>query len=320
MDSLTKTKIRNIDEARVRRLLKFPKAFDAIQQSYALFSDGKSTTPLTTAMRINGGMFFCFSSHLHGSRFFISKLATFYPSNREKGLPSIQPRILVFDSAEGRLLAEIEARYFAAIRTAISSAVGVSNLLPKLPIRLAILGSGVQAESHAVVLTSLFNSLKEMRVYSPTLARRKDFVERMQKKLKGVAVTDCETAELAIADADVIACVTDSKVPVFSSYTVKEGALILSVGSMGKEMQEIPDETMEKSLVVVDSVNEISNYGEIAGPRLRRYTITIAGEIGEIISGKKQLEQENKIIVFKHHGLPVTDAALAELLYLESEI
>ena len=86
-----------INEETVERNTDFKKAYEAIKNSYALFSGGKSTTPKTLSMKVNNGMFFCFPSYLNNRKIFISKLATFYPKNRLKNLPSIQPYISIFD-------------------------------------------------------------------------------------------------------------------------------------------------------------------------------------------------------------------------------
>ncbi|HCU31140.1 TPA: hypothetical protein DIC21_00150 [Candidatus Uhrbacteria bacterium] len=308
-----------INEETVERNTDFKKAYEAIKNSYALFSGGKSTTPKTLSMKVNNGMFFCFPSYLNNRKIFISKLATFYPKNRLKNLPSIQPYISIFDSNNGTLLAVISARYFAGVRTATTSAVGAKYLLGKNPKIMAIIGSGVQAKFHALVFSKIFKSIKEIKIYSPDKKHLKKFVRENQKILKNLKLEIAKTSEQATQDADIIACVTNSPKPVISNSAVKPGACVLAVGSMGKEMQEIPDELMARAAVVVDSRQQIDEYGEIAGPESRGKKIKLIGELGEFILKNKKLNQKNKITVFKHHGLPVTDSALAEIILKKYE-
>lgn len=305
-----------VDEEQVKRMVDTPNAFKSIENSYKLFSSGKTITPKTISMKINKGMFFAFPSFLNGHKYFISKLATFFPENRKKGLPSIQPNIFIYDSSNGSLVGIISARYFAGVRTALTSAVGVKYLATTKPKKLAIIGSGVQAGFHAVVLSELFSSIKEIFVFSPDKKHRDLFVNNIKKKIKDIKISSATSSDEAVVQADIIACVTDSARPVFRNDKVKQGACILAVGSMGKDMQEVPDETMENSLVVVDSMQQISEYGEIEGPKLRGKNIQLVGEIGNIILGKNKIIK-GRTVVFKHHGLPVTDAALAESIFIK---
>jgi len=83
---------------------------------------------------------------------------------------------------------------------------------------------------------------------------------------------------------------------------------------MGPTMQEIPDELMAEAFFIVDSAAEAETYGEVLGPRTRGYTVRIAGEVGEVLAERLTIPTSG-LTVFKHHGLPVTDAALAEALH-----
>lgn len=300
-----------IAESQVQKFVDLKQGYKAIEKSYQLFSAGKTTTPKTIAMKINDGMFFAFPSFLNGHKYFICKLATFYSKNRAQGLPSIQPNIFVYDSHNGSLVGIISARYFAGVRTAITSAVGVKYLAIKNPRKLAIIGSGVQARSHALVLSALFPSIKNIVVFSPDAKNREKFVSDVKAKIKSSKLIAEKTSGAAVRDADIIACVTDSPRPVFDGRDIKPGVCILAVGSMGKEMQEVSDEVMENALVVVDSLQQVGEYGEIEGPKMRGKQITVLGEIGNVIT-KKDESARGKTVVFKHHGLPVTDVALAE--------
>ena len=303
-----------ITEKEVEKNINLDEAFKFIEKSYADFSAGKTVTPATTSMEVNDGMFYSFPSYIMGRKVFISKQATDFRNNKQYDLPSVHPYILVFNSKTGVLESIIEGRYFAAIRTALSSAVGVKYLCEK-PLKLAILGSGVQGKSHALVLSQLFPTIKEISIFSPTKQHRENGVNELQKKLKMVKVVCAGSSKEAVKDADVIVCATTSKVPVFDDKDVKKDVLVLGVGAM-KNDQEIPAETMGEALVVVDAEKNISMYDEIKIAKEKKSTINIVGEIGDVINRKKAIIKNRKI-VFKHHGLPVTDAALAESILLK---
>jgi len=207
----------------------------------------------------------------------------------------------------------IEGRYFAAVRTALSSAVGVKHLGDN-PRKIAIFGSGVQGESHAKILPTLFKSIKEVSIYSPTKKHRDELVKLLKKNLKDIKVTSAKNSKIAVKDADVIVCATSSKIPVFDNKDIKKKVLIIGVGGM-KGDQEIPAQAVRESMIVVDSEKNIPMYDELAKAENGGHKLKMSGEIGKVILTKPTLE--NKKIVFKHHGLPVTDAALAESILAE---
>ncbi|MBS3123244.1 ornithine cyclodeaminase family protein [Candidatus Woesearchaeota archaeon] len=297
-----------ITEKEVEKSINLEEAFKFIEKSYADFSDGKTVTPATTSMEVNDGMFYSFPSFIKGRKVFISKQATDFRNNKKYGLPSVHPYILVFDSKTGILESIIEGRYFAAIRTSLSSAVGIKHFSEK-PVKLAILGTGVQGKTHAIVLSSLFKSIKEISVYSPTKKHRESCVKELKKKLK-VKLLCAESSEEAVKGADIIICATTSSKPVFDNKDVKNDVLVVGVGAM-KNDQEIPAETMGEALVVVDAEKNIPMYDEIKIAKEKKFSVNVVGEMGEVINRKKSMIKGRKI-VFKHHGLPVTDAALAE--------
>ena len=87
--------------------------------------------------------------------------------------------------------------------------------------------------------------------------------------------------------------------------------MIIGVGAM-KNDQEIPTQTIKEAIIIVDTEKNIDKYDELTKPMQEGYKLKIKGEIGRAVLQKIKLN--NQKIVFKHHGLPVTDAALAETL------
>ncbi len=297
-----------ISEKQVKESIDLEKAFAAIEKSYQDYSSGRTQIPETTSMSVNDGMFYSFPAYLQESPIFISKQATDYRRNREKGLPTVHPYILVFDSKTGILNSIIEARHFAAIRTSLSSAVGVKHLARKKNI-LAIFGSGVQGKAHARILTKLFPEIKEVRMHSPT----REHLEASVSELAGeIKITAAKSAKEAVLGADIIVTATTSSNPVFDAKDVSEHALIIGVGAMKKD-QEVPEGTVGNAQVIVDSEQNIPMYDEIKLAKGEGYDLGSIVELGQTISDPSLVGAEG-VIVFKHHGPPATDAALAETI------
>ena len=78
-----------------------------------------------------------------------AKLVTVFGSNPAVGLPTHLATIVLLDSMTGELLAVMDGRYITEARTAAVSAVSTKLLAREGAGVLAMIGSGVQARSHA---------------------------------------------------------------------------------------------------------------------------------------------------------------------------
>ena len=98
-----------------------------------------------------------------------AKLVTFYPNNQ--GIPTHHAMILLFRPETGEPLVTMDGRLITEMRTAAVSAVATDHLARADTSVLAILGSGVQAQSHLEALR-IVRKFREVRVWSPRHARR----------------------------------------------------------------------------------------------------------------------------------------------------
>jgi ornithine cyclodeaminase/alanine dehydrogenase len=78
-----------------------------------------------------------------------------YPGNRSHGLPAINGLVVLNDPETGLPLWIMDAARITAVRTAAVSGVGIRLFQPAVVRRVAILGAGVQAASHADLLRDL---------------------------------------------------------------------------------------------------------------------------------------------------------------------
>jgi ornithine cyclodeaminase len=122
-------------------------------------------------------------------------------------------------------------------------------------------------------------------------------------------------SEEAVKAADVISTATTSSVPVFDDDHLKAGVHINAVGSYTPEMQEIPEKTVMRAKIVVDSLTaSLEEAGDIIRP-LRKNTISqshIQGELGEVASARLIIRKtQEDITLFKSVGLAIQDVAVA---------
>lgn len=78
----------------------------------------------------------------------ITKLISFIPGNAQRGLPTIQGDIVVFDVQTGQRIALLDGPTVTARRTAAVSLLAAQKLAPRRDGPLLIVGAGVQGHAH----------------------------------------------------------------------------------------------------------------------------------------------------------------------------
>jgi thiomorpholine-carboxylate dehydrogenase len=169
------------------------------------------------------------------------------------------------------------------------------------PKRLAILGSGALARSHALALATVV-PLRDVRVWSPTRAN----AERCAADIGAHA---SPTAEAAVKDADIVVTVTNSSTPVLMGRWLKPGALVHAVGAPRPTWRELDDEAMGNYLIADNRHAAENESGDVILSGAR-----VACDIGEVLSGKAQVPAGTTVI-FKALGQAVEDAVAARIVY-----
>src|SRR5713101_9970054 len=156
-----------LDEEQVRKHLRMEELIPAIQKALIDFSAGKVTQPVRSVISADPpGGFFGMMPALTPEGLGI-KIVTFYAANAERGIPTHMATIFLVDPKTGAPLAVMDGRLITEMRTAAVSAAATKLLASRDANVLAILGSGVQARSHAEALR-LVRNFEEIRVWGPT--------------------------------------------------------------------------------------------------------------------------------------------------------
>jgi ornithine cyclodeaminase/alanine dehydrogenase-like protein (mu-crystallin family) len=264
------------------------------------FSSGKVTQPVRSVINVDPpGGFLGLMPALTPDGLGL-KAVTFYPSNAERGIPTHMATIFLVDPETGTPLAIMDGRLITEMRTAAVSAAATKLLAVPDSKILAILGSGVQARSHAEALR-LVRNFEEIRVGSPTGEHAKQFAE----EVGGTAVS----AEEAVRGADVVVTATNSKTPVLKGSWLKPGCHINAVGACRPDWRELDDEAMANVVFVDSREGAIKESGDIILSRAKIYA-----ELGEALAGKVP-PRTKEITIFKSLGMAVEDIAAAMLVY-----
>jgi ornithine cyclodeaminase len=120
--------------------------------------------------------------------------------------------VVLFEPETGAPVSMVHAGAITAIRTAAASAVATAALARPDACRLAIIGRGEQADSHARAIAKV-RYLESIAVWDRSPGRARAFAERMQGELT-IPTAAAGTVEEAVGQADVIRTVTSATEPV----------------------------------------------------------------------------------------------------------
>jgi thiomorpholine-carboxylate dehydrogenase len=289
-----------LNEEQVRQHLQMADLIPAMEEALIDFSTGKVTQPVRSVIKVDPpGGFLGLMPALTPEGLGL-KAVTFYPSNAERGIPTHMATIFLVDPETGTPLAIMDGRLITEMRTAAVSAVATRLLAAPDSKILAILGSGVQARSHAEAL-GLVRQFEEIRVWSPTKEHAKQFAE----EIGGTAVS----AEEAVRGADVVVTATSSKTPVLKGSWLKSGCHVNAVGASRPDWREQDDEVMRNVVFVDSREGALKESGDVILSGAKIYA-----ELGEALAGKIP-SRTNETTVFKSLGMAVEDISAAMLVY-----
>jgi alanine dehydrogenase len=188
---------------------------------------------------------------LPSGRYFGAKLmgmSTTAPS------PGVEYVVVLYDRETSRIAAFVDAHHVTAYRTAATSAAALHRLAPPGPMRLAVLGSGLEASMHVRAFRAV-RDVEQLAVYSPRLERRSAFAAQF-----GGRAT--EDARDAVKGATVVlgAARSRGEVPILFGDWLPPRAVVVSIGSTVPEQREIDVSVVEWcDLIVCDDLDEVTH-------------------------------------------------------------
>lgn len=295
-----------LSQAEVRELLDLDALVDALAEAHAELSAGKASMPPRIAALVEPqqGLLGAMPSYLPSTGL-ACKLVSLFPHNKDR--ETHQAVICVFDPENGTPLALMDGAYITATRTAGGSALATRLLAREDASVLALIGTGVQARSHARALTRV-RSFSEIRVAGRDAAK----AEALARELGGTAALSYEEA---IRGADVVAATTHATEPVVRREWLSPGTHVNSVG-LNPAGREVDDQAVADSLLVVESRESALAPPPAGAPDLAGIDPNhVHAELGELVSGAKPgRTSPEQITLYKSVGVAVQDAAAATLV------
>lgn len=279
----------SISASELRGLLPMQQAIDTVQAAMIAVSAGKANMPLRSIMEIDGtNRLGIMPGSMRDPDVYGIKLISLFPGNPAKGLSSHIGSMVIFDNDTGAVAAILDADALTAIRTAAASAAATRALAREDATRLAIIGTGEQAESHIEAMICV-RDITEVRIAGRTQARAQEFVDRVAPRFAGVSIAASADARAAVAGADIVCTVTSSAQVVLRGDWLGPGCHVNAVGASIPVMQEIDQQALLKSALYVDYLPSALAQARdiidaIASGAMQE--AHILGEIGQLYGGE----------------------------------
>ena len=297
-----------LSEAEVRELLDLDQLVDALADAHRDLSAGEASMPPRIAAMVQErqGLLGVMPAYLPSAGL-ACKLVTLFPQNTDRH--THQAVIVVFDPENGTPLALMDGTYITATRTAAGSALATRLLAREDAEVLALLGTGVQAHSHALALPRV-RRFTEIRVAGRDRARAEALAQEIGPHARAVS-----SYEEAIRNADVVAATTHSTDPIVRREWLSPGVHVNSVG-LNPAGREVDEQTVADALLVVESRDSALAPPPAGAPELAGVSpADVHAELGELVAGTKPgRSSQDEITLYKSVGVAVQDVAAAALV------
>jgi thiomorpholine-carboxylate dehydrogenase len=292
--------MRFVDEAEVASVLRMEDLIPAMRRAMIDFSEGRVEQPTRhiVPVREHNGFFGGMPAVTPAGMG--AKLVCFYPENGKNNLPTHMATIALFRPETGEPLVIMDGRLITEMRTAAVTATFVDAVAAPNVRTLAMLGAGLQAESHIEALAHVRN-FDEIRIWNRTPER----AEKLAAKVGGRAMG----AEEAVRGAEVVVTTTGAGEPIIDGRWLTPGAKIAGVGWSGADGAELDATTMSNTVIVDSRDGTRAESGNI-----RRYKTDIYAELGEVLDGSRPLDP-SATVVFDSIGMACQDVVAAALVW-----
>jgi ornithine cyclodeaminase len=307
-----------INRHEVEELLDLDALVDALAGAMADLSAGRaSVPPRNFAFVDRSGLLAAMPAYLPGQKVLAAKLVLVFAGNASRGLETHQAVVAVFDHETGVPLALVDGASITALRTAAGSALATRLLARDDAGVLAILGTGVQARSHARAVPRVRN-ITEIIVAGRTREKTEAFASEIGAS---VAPTYAE----AIEAADIVCACTNATEAVVWRESLHPGVHVNAVGfTAGPELEPA---AFADALVAVESrhaaIGGFPNGAADISAAVDRGILKVADicEVGELVQGVRSgRTHENQVTIYRSVGVAVQDAAAAGLVVPSSSI
>lgn len=247
-------------------------------------------------------------AYVHGAPYYATKLASVFPGNDARGLPTVQAQLALSDAERGAPVAYLGASRLTDARTGCVAGLAAQELTAG-PVRLGLVGAGAVARASARAV-AVATDLDSIRVYSPSDSRE-DCAADLSELAADVRAVDSPAA--AVESPTVVVTATTSETPVFDGADLAPGTLVVALGAYTEARQEIDTTTVERTTRIFGDVpEEVAETGDMLAAGVGADDVE---PFADVVAGDAGRESSDEVLLVDGVGSAVLDAAAAEHLY-----
>ncbi len=301
----------------IARLMDYGDYVDAVEAAFRAAVEGRAVAPPASALHVPAGSFHAKGAALLGDEPKVAiKINGNFPGNpATNGLPTVQGVIYLADGANGRPLAVMDSIEVTINRTGAATTLAARHLARAESRVATICGAGVQGRIQLKAITAAAK-LDRVHVWDADAARAIAFAQEMSA---GLGLDIEATADLSpVRHSDIVVTCSSARRAFLTPDLVRPGTFIAAVGADNSDKSEIDPALYAKSLVVVDSLEQCAEIGDlhhalVAGAVTPGH---VHATLGEVIAGTRPGRTDDRTItLFDSTGMGLQDVAAAVVIY-----
>lgn len=303
-----------INDAIVRKYLTVEDVIDICEKTWRWYGEGKVVMPnkITTDMSTQGvaGWFNSMPAYIAPMDTAGLKLVGGYDANKTLGLPYIKANVILTDPRTGILKAVVDGDFINDARTGAQPAIMTKMLASSTDV-VCFIGTGLMAY-YSLLCMSKTVEMKEIRLCDISEEAMDRFIARFPDA--PFKFVKCKSNEAGCRGADVIITVTNANADLVEEPWVKEGGLVMTMGSFRETSFDV---VRKADKIAVDQVGQSLHRGNVK-------ELAEMGEIDEnsfdiiipdVLAGKGEARTNKKDRIYAQIiGTGMLDVACAGLL------
>jgi ornithine cyclodeaminase/alanine dehydrogenase-like protein (mu-crystallin family) len=306
--------LRILELPEIRRGLVYREIVARMRDALMSQSRGYCDTPMPMHLAIApvDGEVHIKSSYRRGGRYFALKVASTFPGNLARGLPTGNGMMLLSSAETGEPVAFLaDAGHLTDVRTAAVAAM-TARELRRNDTAIGIIGTGIQArlqvQLHAEVL-----DLQTIWIWGRTPNRAAECGRELHSLLPRAEILVAPSPAHVAHECRLIVTCTASREPLLRAGDVQPGTLISAVGADSPGKQELEPEILRRaSLILADSRRQCEKLGEL------QHAPDVWDRAVEIGSFCERPQPATDLTVCDFTGLGVEELYIAEYCYERS--
>ena len=304
----------------IRAALVYPEVIDRMRDAVIAYSRGECEMPMPMHLDIEpGAEVHIKSSYRHGGRHFALKIASTFPGNTARSLPTGNGMMLLSSAETGEPeLFLADAGHLTDVRTAAVAAMAAREL-GRTDTSIGILGTGIQARLQAQLHAEVLD-LQQVWLWGRHAEHAARCADDILVLLPRVEVVLAVSPENVAQQTRLIVTATASREPLLRIDDLRPGTHISAVGSDSPGKHELDPEILRRAAVLlVDSLPQCEKLGELQhAPDARDRAIELGSfcvRPARASAPPARAGREAHLTVCDFTGLGAEDLFIAEYVY-----